>query len=376
VLTRLRSLVQPLTCLGVLVGLYLVNPEGGHGRDWVFGARLLLEVLALLAVGLLCAQPAATTTHLLRAMTVILPAEACFAWLQQLAGGDTLVHHWLYQYGAQARLTSTGGLRTSGTFDDPFQLAALGVLGVALALFVATRRQALILLIAAGAIFAATSVRTAAFQVALLILLYAVRRGWWRQAIALGTAATLGGLFLLATTTTSTSPGAPPESLLVTLNGRTARWRHAIPSPESLLTGNGVGAVGSESNRAQQPLISTPPSFHSTSRIPKAMSLDSAYAQVQSDVGIVGTLAMLAGITGLAVILGRRAVRTGQDAAWAGLAVLTTSMIDWIGRSSLASYTTGFVTMYVLGVLIAASTTTLAPCRPGAGAPSRSPGAE
>jgi hypothetical protein len=35
--------------------------------------------------------------------------------------------------------------------------------------------------------------------------------------------------------------------------------------------------------------------------------------------------------------------------------VVAVSLIDWIGRSSLASYTTGFLTMYVLGVLIAAS---------------------
>jgi hypothetical protein len=359
-LERLRPLAGPLASIGVLVGLYLINPAGAHNGNWFFGARLLLEALALLVLGMLCTQPGPTATHLVRAMTVVLPLEAGLAWLQQAVGVDKLVHQWGYQYGAQVRETTEGGLRTSGTFEDPFQLAALATLGLALALFVATRRQAAVLVVAASAAFAATSVRTAAFQVGVLLLLLAVRRGGHRQAAVLGAAAVLAGIFVLATTTASAQPGAPEEPLLFTLNGRTTAWEQAVQDGQSFVIGNGVGERGSGSTRAQQPLISNPPVYD-----PKAGPtanyagdsgfLDSSYAQVQSDVGIVGILAMVGGLLALAVILARRCSRHDVAAAWAAFAVLLVSMIDWVGRSALASYTTGFLTMYTLGVLIGVS---------------------
>lgn len=359
-LARLRPLAGPLGAVGVLTALYLVNPAGGHDGNWFYGARLLLEVLALLVVGMLCAQPGATARHLVRAMTVVLPLEAMLAWVQQWVGADDLVYRWGYQFGAQVRDNGDGGLRTSGSFEDPFQLAALAVLGVALAFFVASRRQAVVLLLAASAVFAATSVRTAAFQVGVLLLLLAVRRGWQRQAAVVAAAGILTGLFVLATTTASTSPGAPAEPLLFTLNGRTTAWDQSVQGAASFLTGNGVGKLGSGSTRAQQPLISAPPAYDPTA--PPAASyagdagfLDSSYAQVQSDVGIIGTIALIGGMVTLGVVLARGARRLDSSAGWAALAVLIASMIDWIGRSALASYTTGFLTMYVLGVLIAAS---------------------
>lgn len=358
-LIRLRPFIGPLACLGVTVGLYLANPAGGHGSSWVFGTRLLLEVLALLVIGMLCLDPARTCRHLVRAMCVALPVEAVFAWLQQSAGAAQLVYVWGYQYGAQMRVTNGGGLRTSGTFEDPFQLAALAGLGTALALFVATGRQAAVLLVSAAAVLAATSVRTAALQVAVLLLVYAVRRGWWRQALGLAAVAAVGGVFMLATTTTATRPGAPEESLLLNLNGRSDAWAQAVQDGQSLVVGNGVGARGIGSTRAAT-LISAPPEYDPTVEPTANFAgdpafLDSAYAQVQSDVGLVGTVGLVAGLVGLLVVLGRRRDR-GGGAAWAAFAVLLVSMIDWVGRSSLASYTTGFLTMYVLGVLVAAST--------------------
>lgn len=357
---RLRPFAGPLAAIGVLAGLYLANPSGTHAGNWFFGARLLLEVLTLLVLGMLCAQPGPTARHLVRAMTVVLPLEAALAWLQQVVGVDTLIYQWGYQYGAQVRLTSDGGLRTSGTFEDPFQLAALAVLGLALALFVATRRQAVVLVAAAAAVFAATSVRTAAFQVGVLLLLLAVRHGWHRQAAAFGAAATLAGLFVLVTSSASPQPGAPEEPLLFTLNGRTTAWGQSVQDARSFLIGNGVGERGSGSTRARQPLISAPPVYDPT-QAPTANYagdsgfLDSSYAQVQSDVGIVGTVALLSGMIALGVALAKRGARQHGPAAWTALAVVAVSLIDWIGRSSLASYTTGFLTMYVLGVLIAAS---------------------
>ena len=180
---------RPLLCLAILTGMYLLDPAGGHGAPWLFGTRLLLEVLVLLILGVLCAQPGRTLTHLLRAFTVMLVVEAVFAWIQQLAGPTALVFQWGYRYGAQVRVTSGGGLRTSGTFEDPFQLVALAVLGLALALFVAPRRQAVILTVAAIAVLGATSVRTAMLQAALLLVIFLIRRGWWRQTAALAAVA-------------------------------------------------------------------------------------------------------------------------------------------------------------------------------------------
>lgn len=356
---RLRPFAGPLASLGVLVGLYLVNPAGAHGSDWLFGTRLLLEVLTLLMLGMLCTQPGPTLTHLVRAMTVVLPFEAGFAWLQQSAGLDSLVFQWGYQYGAQVRLTSGGGLRTSGTFEDPFQLTALAVLGIALALFVASRRQAVVLVVSAIAILAATSVRTAVIQTGVLLLLFAVQRRWWRQVAALGTAALMAGLFILATTTVSARPGAPAEALLFNLNGRSTAWAQAVHDGQSFVVGSGVGVRGVGSVRAAKPLISNPPAYDPTVEPTAQFAgdpafLDSAYAQVQSDVGIVGTLALVAGLIGLALVLARYLRHGSEGAAWAAFAVLVISVIDWIGRSSLASYTTGFLTIYLLGVLIAA----------------------
>ncbi|HEY3630212.1 MAG TPA: hypothetical protein VGL21_04905 [Jatrophihabitantaceae bacterium] len=362
VLERVRQLAGPLASIGLVVGMYLLDPAGGHGSAWIFGTRLLLEVLALMLLGMLCAEPRRTTEHLVRAMAVLLPFEAVFAWFQHWVGADALVFVWGYQYGAQVRVTSGGGLRTSGTFEDPFQLAALAVLGVALALFVASRRQAVVILVSAVAVLGATSVRTALIQVGLLLVVFAVRRGWWRQALALGGVAGLAGIFLLATTTTAVRPGAPEEPLLLNLNGRSTAWAQAVPNWQAFVAGSGVGARGIGSTRVAT-LVSAPPAYDPNTE-PEAefagdpAFLDSAYAQVQSDVGIVGSVALVAGLVGFAVVLGRRCrSQARHGAAWAAFAVLAVSMLDWIGRSSMASYTTGFLTLYVLGVLIAASGT-------------------
>ena len=357
-LRRLRPLALPAAALAVLVGLYVLDPAGAHGTSWIFGTRLLVEVLALLLAGAVLA-PRATLVHLVRAMVVVLPFEAAFAWAQQVAGPASLIYGWWgYEYGAQVRSTSGGGVRTSGTFEDPFQLAALAVLGLALALFVASRWQAAVLIASAVAVLGATSVRTAMLQAALLLVVYAVKRGFGREAVALGAVAALAGMFFLATTTSAVRPGAPEEPLLLTLNGRSDAWALAVDGWDSLVTGNGVGARGTGSTRTEV-AVSGPPQFDGSA--PDAAFagnpafLDSSYAQVQSDVGIVGSAALLTALAGTAVFLVRRVRRDPADgAAWAALGVLAVSVVDWIGRSSLASYTTGFLTLYVLGVLIGA----------------------
>lgn len=359
ILRHLHALGLPLAALGVLVGLYLLDPAGGHGISWLFGTRLLVEVLALLLVGILLA-PGPTLGHLVGVMTVVLPLEAAFAWVQQAAGPTALIFSWGYEFGAQVRSTSGGGLRTSGTFEDPFQLAALAVLGLALGLFVASRTQTAVLVVSATAVLAATSVRTALVQVAVLLLLLALRRGWGREAAAVAAVAAVAGVMVLATTTTAVQPGAPEEPLLLTLNGRSTSWALAVDGWESLVTGNGVGARGIGSTRTA-PALTAPPSYDGSA--PPAYFagdpafLDSSYAQVQSDVGLVGSAALLTALAALGALILRRCRDRGDGAAWAAGGVLAVSAVDWIGRSSLASYTTGFLTLYVLGVLLGASLT-------------------
>jgi hypothetical protein len=355
---RLVPLSLPLAALGVLVGMYLVNPAGTHDTHWIFGTRLLLEVLVLLLVGMLLA-PRETLVQLVRAMCVVMPFEAVFAWVQQAAGEQRLVFQWGYQYGAQVRSTSGGGLRVSGTFEDPFQLAALAVLGITLALFVVRNRRVASLLSVSGlAVLGAAQVRTAFIQVGVLLIIWAVRRGWGRQAAVLGLVSALVGVVLLATSSSSISPGAPAEPLLFTLNGRSTSWALAVDGWESLLTGNGVGARGTGSTRSSVSVAavpafngSAPPAYFAGN----PAFLDSSYAQVQSDVGLVGTVALLVAIGSLALALARRCGVRLDGAAWGGLAVLMVSAVDWVGRSSLASYTTGFLGLYVLGVLIGTS---------------------
>jgi hypothetical protein len=356
-LRRLRPLALPLAAFGVLVGLYLLDPAGSHGTSWLFGTRLLVQVLALLLVGILLA-PQRTLEHLMLAMCVVLPFEAVFAWIQQAAGPAALVYQWGYEYGSQLRSTSTGGVRTSGTFEDPFQLAALAVLGLALAFFVARRGQALVLIVSALGVLAATSVRTAMIQAGVLLVLYAIRRGWAREAAALAAVTAVAGVLILATTTTAIYPGAPQEPLLFSLNGRSTSWSLAVDGWQSLVTGNGVGARGTGSTRTAVS-VSGAPRYDPTSAPVPAFAgnpafLDSSYAQVQSDVGIVGTAALLTALAGIGVFVFRRCRDRTDGAAWAAAGVLAVSLIDWIGRSSLASYTTGFLTLYVLGVLLGA----------------------
>ena len=84
--------------------------------------------------------------------------------------------------------------------------------------------------------------------------------------------------------------------------------------------------------------------------------LDSAYAQVQSDVGVVGTVALLTSLAALSVHVIRQCRDAGRRTDWAACGVLGVALVDWIGRSTLASYTTGFLTLYVLGLLIGAGT--------------------
>jgi hypothetical protein len=360
--------------LGVLVALYLLDLGGDHRSAWVFGTRLLLEPLLLLFVGLTTPEPERALRHLVRALCVFLPAEAVLAWIQQAVGPDALVYQWGYAFGSQVRLSSGGGLRSPGTFEEAFSLTAFAVLGACVAVTVASRRQAVLLWLAVAAILGATQVRTAVLQLAVLLLLVLVRLGKVRAAAVGVVGATAGavlaaGVYLVS----ATIPGGPVRPLLLTLNGRTQAWAVAYQGPSTLVRGNGVGALGAGSTRGEAGLVSAAPAYDPTKESTPLFAgnsafIDSSWGQVLSDVGLIGVIALLAWVISYAWWMGRPA-QEGSGAAWLSLAVLAVSVVDWISRTTLGSYPTGFSTLYLLGLAtgtaLVAGTSRLRPAASG-----------
>ena len=346
--------------LAVLVGLYLADLGGDHGGGWIFGTRLLLEPLLLLFVALMTPRSRAALRHLVLAMCVFLPAQAVLAWIQQAVGADALVYTWGYAFGSQVRLTSGGGLRSPGSFEESFSLAAFAVLGACVALTVASRRQAILLWVSVGAVLAATQVRTAVLQLAVLALLFLVRKGRILAASvgvvgAASGAVLAAGVFLVS----ATVPGGPVRPLLFTLNGRLDAWAVAYQGPSTLLRGNGVGALGAGSTRAEAGLVSEVPQYDPTAESTPLYAgdpsfIDSSWGQVLSDVGLPGVIALLVFVVAYVRWMSGPA-RRGDDAAWLALAVLAVSVVDWISRTTLGSYPTGFTTFYLLGLATAAA---------------------
>ncbi len=356
--TSLAARLPPLPVgfpLAVLVGLYLVDLGGDHGGGWVFGTRLLLEPLLLLAIGLATPRTEVALRHLVQAMTVFLVIQAVLGWVQQAVGADALVRQWGYAFGSQVRLTSSGGLRSPGSFEESFSLAAFAVLGACLALTVASRRQAVVLWISVAAVLGATQVRTAVLQLAVLVILVLVRQGKIRAALvgvvgAAAGAVLAAGVYLVS----ATVPGGPVRPLVFTLNGRFDAWAVAYQGLSTLVRGNGVGALGAGSTRAEAGLVSQAPAYD-PSRESEALFagnsafIDSSWGQVLSDVGLVGVLALLAWVVAYCWWMARPA-REGSGPAWLALAVLAVSVVDWLSRTTLGSYPTGFATLYLLGL--------------------------
>lgn len=370
----LRRLVVPATLLTVLALLYLADPAGDHGVSWLFGTRLLLSGLLLGAAGVLLADRG-TVRALVGVLAVVMPLEAALAWWQRSLGWEQLVYGWGYQFGAQVRLGTGGGLRTSGTFQDPFQLAALAVVTLTVGIFLATGPLRVLLCLAAVTAMVATDVRTAVLQSGLVLVVWAISRGLWRQAAVVAAVGLAAATLVLGTTTSSVVPGGVERPLLLTLNGRLIAWSNAVSSVDSVLVGNGVGDRGTGSTRTSARAEDAPRYDEETEPVPlyagNEAFLDSAYAQVLSDVGIVGVLALTGAGVSTATILVRRArapergraaglgaVRAPDPAAacaWTAVALLLAAAVDWVGRASLASFSTGYLTLLVLGALTGAA---------------------
>jgi hypothetical protein len=363
--TSLTARLPPLPVgfpLAVLVALYLLDLGGDHGGGWVFGTRLLLEPLVLLFVGLATPRPQAALRHFVSATCVFLSAQAVLAWIQQAVGPEDLVYQWGYAFGSQVRLTSGGSLRSPGSFEESFALAAFAVLAACVALTVAPRWQAVLLWISVAAVLAATQVRTAALQLAVLVLLVLLRKGRV-LATAVGVVGVAAGAVLVAGVfiASATVPGGPVRPLLFTLNGRFDAWAVAYEGPSTLVRGNGVGALGAGSTRAEAGLVSQAPAYDPNKESEALFAgnsafIDSSWGQVLSDVGLVGVLALLAWVVAYCWWLSQPA-REGSGPAWLALAVLAVSVVDWLSRTTLGSYPTGFTTLYLLGLATSAALT-------------------
>ena len=70
--------------------------------------------------------------------------------------------------------------------------------------------------------------------------------------------------------------------------------------------------------------------------------------------GLVGVLALLAWVVAYCWWMARPA-REGSGPAWLALAVLAVSVVDWLSRTTLGSYPTGFTTLYLLGLATSAA---------------------
>jgi hypothetical protein len=77
--------------------------------------------------------------------------------------------------------------------------------------------------------------------------------------------------------------------------------------------------------------------------------IDSSWGQVLSDVGLPGVLALLLWVVAYVWWLWKPAA-AGVPAAWLVLSVFAVSVLDWVSRTTLGSYPTGFTTLYVIGL--------------------------
>lgn len=360
--------------LGLLTLLYILNLGGSHNLQWVAGVRLLVEVIALFAAGIAAPDPRRTAWHLRLALVVVLAVESLYALVQQVLGEETLVYVLGYGYGSQVRSSSVPGMiRTSGTFEDPFQLAALCIITWCVVAFRPGRWLLPVALLAGIGVLIATQVRTVAIQIMVIAILVGLRQRY-RFAVALTTVAAVvsglvAGLFYLES---AAEPGRPARPLLLGLNGRSEAWGTAIQSVRSFITGNGVGAFGAGRNRFSGGVLNEVAGYDPNHAPVAVFSgdpgvIDSAYLQILSDVGLLGVLCLLVWIAlvGAHLVWFSRVDTEGWS--WIAGAVLLTAAVDWIGRSTFASFSTGFLTLYVLGVTCAASWHVVAePLRGGA----------
>jgi len=339
----------------LLIGLYIINVGPGltggqrFGIAWFHGVRLVAEPLSLLVVGLSVENPRRTLRWGLAALIATAYGESLIALLQQQLGPYRLVSYG-FEYGKQVR-TIGGHLRSFGSFDEPFDYAAMLAFGLAGALFTVRRGFfALPAAIVIGLGLAVSFVRGAIFSVVVLVALLLARKGKTVAAtLLLGIAIASGAVFMfMATQETSGRVVQVGPSQYASLNGRTRSWPAALGSPKRWAFGRGVGQYGTAAERAKK---AQPPAVGGRST---AAAADSGYLATTADVGFVGLAILLALFTRMIVLL-RRGTARGLDAAWFGIAIIAVFLVDAALRSSLTGFPTAHLAMLLIGLSLAST---------------------
>jgi len=374
-----------LAALVALLTVYVLDPAGGHAAGWLPAVRLVGESFGLFAVGWLARDPARSWRWLARALVGCGMVQSAFGIVQQLLGADRLVTQLGLAYGSQVRTTTSGQLRSLGTFDDPFNYGAITTLALVVAAVTIRRawlRYATVALLAVGVVVSVD--RTMIVLLPVFVLLWLAVRGRAALAALLIAGGIAAGALVLSLPSAPPPPqvvlaDTAPGNFLLTLNGRTETWSQVIRGPADVLFGRGVGVLGSGLARSQQQGISEQARYVDGVAPPPATnddltSLDNSYVALVADVGLLG-LALLV-LFGARVWAGLAAgLHTRTRPALAGGAVLVVTLVDGLTRTSLTAFPFGFVALLVLGAALAAvHAGPSAPSVPTLSAPTRTEG--
>ena len=360
--TTLLRRPDPLLIAGVLafILMYAINPGGTHGINWADGARIVIEAFSLLLLGYLGPVTEHAWPWVVRSVIAMAVIETIAGIAQQLIGVNRLVNDFGYVYGAQVRQVGTGALRSFGTLDDPFNYAALVLLGfIMVSQARLQRRWAIPLagLLAVGVIVSFD--RTDLVLMVLACALWLVRHRFAAAAGALVVAAGLAGAAYVVSAPAAPATGQSDLSVLLSLNGRLNAWNLVLADSANLIGGEGVGTTGTGLARSQTSGIVPsqrfgPPETAASTQGGNLQNLDSSYLATLADVGLVGLGLLLVVATRLLVLAGR-AARAGSTAGWVALGAIGLAFLDSTTRTSLTAFPFGFVCLYVVGAALAAS---------------------
>lgn len=354
-----------VAALAALVVVYAIDPAGGHSAGWSPALRLVVESFGLFLAGWLSRDPDRSWRWLARALVGCGLVQSVLGLVQQALGTERLVTDLGLAFGAQVRTTSSGQLRSFGTFDDAFNYGAITTIALVVAAFTIRRawlRWACVALLAAGVVVSVD--RTMIALLPVLALLWLVLHGRTALAALLAAAALLGGIAYLTVPSAPAPPqvvvaDAPPGSFLLTLNGRTETWSQVVRGPQDVLFGRGVGVLGTGLARSQEEGIASQGRYEDgvapdVGTNDQLTSLDNSYLAVVADTGFLGlALLLLAGArvwAGLAP-----GVRARSATALAGAATLLVVGVDGLTRTSLTAFPFGFVGLLVLGTALGAA---------------------
>ncbi len=334
-----------------LLVLYVLDPGGPHDSAWTAEVRPVFETFGVFLAAYVLLRFRDGWRWCMRMGLAMGVLEATVGVAQQLLGPSRLVSSFGFPYNDVVQVVN-GLLRSFGTMVDPFNYAGLVAAGLVFALFGIRqgRLQAFALVLLLTGLLSAF-VRTSA-PIALALILLALIRGArvMSAAFVLSAALVAVGAFLLFS-----QASGPAGSTATTLNGRTGEWSRVLHW-RVLIAGQGVGEVGSGVNRALQGGILKVQKQGSqpmtTSTPAAAVSIDSSYLAVVSDVGLPGLLLLLALLLMIA-ITAIRAARTNATAGWIVLGLLVVLMIDGFTRSSFTQFPFGNIVWFLLGAGLA-----------------------